>query len=214
MNAAGTVPVANGESPRQMSVTSIALPANYQIPVGPGYSPPAAGPRVVAPQPTSVMQPAPAVQYQQVAPAAQPVYQSARPGLTTGASVSQPAQQGSIAQAAAVQQPTVAGYIAQPMRQPIATSPIAAAGIATAPQATMPITTPQFAPQQPIASQGMQPMIAPNGVPVAPRTPRGSLSQPQILAPQLVQQASYQQSPTAQGVRTALNYSQAPNQSR
>jgi hypothetical protein len=202
---------------RQMSVTSIALPNDFQLPDG--VTPmPIASASNLAGRNTQAPQPAQAVPYQQQyaqpASAMQPAAQTAQPPVINGAAVMQQMPVGqsqlpppnaipqrpmmSPANMAGVYVPQNQGFVAPISTQPgIAQQPLMApAGGAMAVPAGPTVQMPQqqvgMMPQQPMAAMATQQM-----------TP---IPAQQMVPQQGYQQPAYQQLPTANGVRTAVSY--------
>lgn len=187
---------------RQLSVTSIPLPNDFQLPEGTQAQPltTAAGQASAA---RPMQQPAPAaayqLPYQQLAAPPQPVMQTVQPPVLHGAAVMQqsPALPGQL-------QP--AGIVQRPMMTPIAMQGI------NAPQ-NQSFTAPQAAPQ--VTAQ--QAMMMQTAQPMMPQAQMGAFPQPQmaavpmqqmpaIPAQQMGSQQGYQQLPSPGGVRTTVSY--------
>jgi hypothetical protein len=236
--AASVVPTGAIAPARQMAVTSIALPNNFQLPEGTQVQPIS----TATGQPTPQRSAQPAVtavqyqqpQYQQPATAAQPVMQTAPAPMSHGAAMLQ-------------QGPGVRGQWQAPnpiVQSPIMT-PINSPGVSV-PQNAMaaaPMTAPQYTTQQPMMAPAGQPMMSSTAAALSAaqarrmsqqqmmRAPQqqlgmaspqqvGSVPQQQMmLAPmqpaqtmpvqQMAPQQSYQQLPTAGAPRTAVSYGPA-----
>jgi hypothetical protein len=195
---------------RQMSVTSIALPNDFQLPEGANAQPISTDNQAnrvrQVQQPTTAAQYQP--QYQQQAMPMQPVPQAAPSPMTSGAAVMQ-------------QAPIGAGHFQQatsPLPRPTM-SPVTMPGISV-PQTqgfAAPVGAPQYAAQQPMMMQAAQPIM--------PQQPMATMPQQAVTGPtrqmsavpsqpmvpqQSYQQPGYQQSPPTNGVRTAVSYGPSP----
>jgi hypothetical protein len=210
--ASSSAPAGVNDPSRQMSVTSIALPNDFQIPAGVNPQPIAKATGQAA-RMSQVQQPASATQYQQlqyqqpVAPM-QPVMQTPQAPAMTGAAVSPQIPVG-----AGQVQPSYAS-VPRPM-----IAPVIAPGI-TVPQSqsfTPPLTAPQFVGQQPMMTQAAQPMMQQQALGVlpqqqmvaAPTQPMGTMPTQQTIQLQGYQPQGYEQQPSANGVRTAVSYGPA-----
>jgi hypothetical protein len=185
---------------KQMAVTSIALPNDFQLPDGVAAQPissaasQAGGPRQAARSTAMQLQ---QPQIQQPATAMQPVMQTAQPPIMNGAAVMQ-------------QMPVIQSQFQPPnaFAQRPAMSPVNMVGtyapqnqgfvapFAPAPSVVQqPVISPAIgmagAPQQPVIAAPMQPMAA---IPA------------QQMAPQQQYQQGYQQLPATNGLRTAVSY--------
>jgi hypothetical protein len=211
--AAASAPAAVGAADRQMSVTSIALPNDFQLPAGTNPQPISTVAKQAIPT-RQVQPPAQAAQYQQLlyqqpAASTQPVMQTAQPPVMNGAAVMQqvPAAPGPM------QQPN--GVVQRPMTAPLNMQGMSApqnqsfAGQNATPQPTV---TPQYVGQQAMMMQAAQPVMTQQQV--------GTLPQQQIFAAptqqsptmptqQMVPQQGYPQAPPTNGVRTAVSYGPA-----
>jgi hypothetical protein len=214
--AAGSIVTAGATTQnKQMSVTSIALPNNFQIPEGtavqPISSPGGQAARLrQAQQPVSTAQQTQAPNQQPATPM-QSGMQMAQPPVMNSAAMMQqmPAAHLQMQQASAISQ------------RPVVMAPVNTAGIYY-PQNqgfAAPISTPQYVGQQAIMPPAAQPMMAPvNGamaapaVPMMPQQPMAAVPMQQAAAmpaAQTAPQQGYQQVPAANGVRTAVSYGPA-----
>jgi len=208
--AAGAEPVGAGSPGRQMAVTSIALPNDFQIPAGvtpqsiqtaarqsePMRLPPQAAATTVQPAQSS---PFP---YQQPATPFQPVMQVAPPAAVNGVAAMQPLS-------------GVAGQVhpANAIVQRSAIAPINAPGVSV-PQNqsfTAPMTAPQYMAQQAVMMQPAQLTMPQQQMGMAPQQQMMVPTQPlPSTAPQpMAPPQGYQQVPSANGVRTAVGYGPA-----
>jgi hypothetical protein len=190
INAAATMPE------RQMTVTSISLPNNFQMPDAAALqagAPPAAAvsaPRQMAP-------PIVPSQYQQPV-GMQPMYPTPQPPPTNGASVMprMPSVQTQFGMGAAQRGPVMPTVATQTIYAPPYN------GLA------MPMPGPQYVGQQQATMQTAQPMMATNPQQQAgmmlQQNVAASAQQVAVPAQQLAPQQAWQQMPAANGLRTAV----------
>ncbi|MCI0332698.1 MAG: hypothetical protein L0228_05705 [Planctomycetes bacterium] len=173
---------------RQMSVTSIVLPENFQLPNGSAYAPAGAAAVGQTHKPRPFVQQTLPAQYQQPA-AVQPINQTMQAPVMNGTSTMQQMQQ-----------------------MPAAQYQMGAGATTQHPNASMqntlvaPMGRPQLLGQQPVVGQVVQPIGSPAGTTVVGQAAQmGTLTQQQVT-PQTIPQQGWQQFPTANGVRTAVSY--------
>jgi len=208
-NAAATM------SGRQMTVTSIALPNNFQMPDAAALQAGAA-PAAPVSAPRQMVQPISPTQYQQPV-GMQPMYPAPQPPTTNGATV--------MPRMPSVQTQSGVGASQRGPVMPAVATPIMYApphnGLA------MPMPGAQYVGQQQMTMQTAQPTMAPTGATVTvPAAPMGAYPQQQVEtmqqqnvagpaqqvavpAQQLMPQQTWQQMPAASGLRTAVS-SQSP----
>jgi hypothetical protein len=198
---------------KQMSVTDIALPRQFQLPEGTNPQPIATASQ--ANRAGHMQRPASAAQYQQPfyqqpAAAMQPVMQAVQPPVVNGAAVMQ-------------QIPPTGGQWQQPNaigQRPVTMTPINAPGIYVPQNQPMaaPINVPQYVGTQPIMPQAAQSMppqyqggMMPQQQAAAIPTQQMTTMPAQQMVPQpAYPQQGYQQAPATNGVRTAVSYGPPP----